>query len=286
MNWSRRHTTLAGIGLIVVVNAMALAGVAYNRSGEPESALRLSERELRRPQQVLGFERENSGMALKLQWRVRTTANERDHAYYAHIGRWGDPVWLDHTKLAELGIEVPSPADPHARRRYEKLTSKEVLLVLELDGEHHRAVLAQARERAERLQAEAASARADGDRRFRAEMAAKRLEFEQSSAGRLYVVDAGRDAGALRAKYPDRSSHAIVQGRIRPTVGGNDWAPQFGAQIEGLSVEEVNVAFEMRKVFEGAAVEHGAEVPRPRFEAVVAYGRRLEPWLIGAARKD
>ena len=44
MNWSRMHTTIAGVGLIVVVNAVALLGAAYNRSGEPESVLRLSER--------------------------------------------------------------------------------------------------------------------------------------------------------------------------------------------------------------------------------------------------
>jgi hypothetical protein len=271
--------------LIIAVNAVALAGVAYNRSGEPESILRLTERELRRPQQEWGFQRENSGIALKLQWRVRTAADERDDTLYRHVGRWGDPMWLDHAKLAELGIQVPSSADAHGKRRYEKLTSKGVLLVLELDGDQHRAVLAQARERADRLQAEAIAARAAKEWKYRAEAAAKRLEFEQSSASRLYIVDAGLDAAGLRAKYPDKGRYAVVQGRIQPTVSGNDWAPQFGARIEALNVDQVNVPYGMRSVFEGAAMENGAEVPPRRFEAVVAYGRRLEPFLAAAARK-
>lgn len=30
-NWSRRHTLISGIALILVTNAVALAGVAWNR---------------------------------------------------------------------------------------------------------------------------------------------------------------------------------------------------------------------------------------------------------------
>ena len=49
MNWSRWHTRFTGLALIAVVNGIAISGVAYNRSGEPESKLRLSERELYPP---------------------------------------------------------------------------------------------------------------------------------------------------------------------------------------------------------------------------------------------
>lgn len=48
MTWSRKHTLIAGIALIALSNAVALIGVAYNRSGEPESELRLSSASLRR----------------------------------------------------------------------------------------------------------------------------------------------------------------------------------------------------------------------------------------------
>jgi hypothetical protein len=283
VNWSRTRTTLCGVGLIVAVNAVALVGVAYNRSGEPESVLRLSERELRRPHQAWGFQRENSGLGLRLQWRVTTRRVERDDGhYYAQFDRWGDPVWLDRAKLAELGIDVPSTADEWSKRRYEKLMAKEVLLVLELDGEQHRAALARAQERAERLKARAAESKELGPQ---AETAARQLELERSAASRLFVIDAGLDLAALRARYPDRARYAVVQGRIQPRIGNAATATDFSGHIQTLSIDEINVPFEMRGVFDGVATEHGVETPRLRFEVRVAHGRRLEPWLLGAARK-
>jgi hypothetical protein len=49
MKLTPRITLLAGGALILLVNAVALTGVYLNRSGEPESRLRLSERELGLP---------------------------------------------------------------------------------------------------------------------------------------------------------------------------------------------------------------------------------------------
>ena len=43
MNWRRLG---ASVGLLVLTNAVVLAGVAYNRSGEPEVEITLTEREL------------------------------------------------------------------------------------------------------------------------------------------------------------------------------------------------------------------------------------------------
>jgi hypothetical protein len=283
MNWSRMHTTIAGVGLIVAVNAVALLGAAYNRSGEPESVLRLSERELRRPHQQWGFQRENSGLGLKLQWRVTTRRVEKDDGhYYAQFDRWGDPVWLDRAKLAELGIDIPAALDERGRRRYEKVTAKEVLLVLELEGEQYRAALARAHERAERLKARAAESK---ELRQRAEAAARQLELERSAASRLFVIDAGLDLAALRGKYPDRARYAIVQGRVQPRTGHAATATGFAGYIQAITIDEINVPFGMRAAFDGVATEHGIEMPSLRFEATVAHGRRLEPWLVGATRK-
>ena len=49
MRWSRTHTLVAGLGLIALTNAVALLGVAWNRSGEPDATLQLSQRELQPP---------------------------------------------------------------------------------------------------------------------------------------------------------------------------------------------------------------------------------------------
>jgi len=69
MTWSLKHTLISGLGLIALTNAVALVGVTYNRSGEPEAKLSLTQRELRTPYRWYG-NRENSGLALSLIWRV------------------------------------------------------------------------------------------------------------------------------------------------------------------------------------------------------------------------
>jgi len=48
---------------------VALTGVYLNRSGEPDSRLTLSQRELTLPW-GWGMAKENSGMALRLNWRI------------------------------------------------------------------------------------------------------------------------------------------------------------------------------------------------------------------------
>jgi len=64
MTWSRKHTLIIGIALMALTNAVALIGVAYNRSGEPESELRLTQRELAAPY-WRGIDRESGGIELR-----------------------------------------------------------------------------------------------------------------------------------------------------------------------------------------------------------------------------
>jgi hypothetical protein len=285
MKWSPRHTLAAGAGLILAVNAIALAGVAYNRSGEPDSVLRLTERDLRRQYDGWGFARENSGLALKLQWRVRTQDAERTEDFNPFIAYRGEPVWLTAAKLAELGVDTSEPVDTErGKRRYARLTSRESLLVLELDGENHRWALGLARARSARAAAAAAANPGNARLKSRAESAAEHLEDEEKAESRLFIVDAGRDAPPLRAKYPDRARYAIVRGRIQPVIAGQGAQARLGGYIEALAIDHVNVPVELRPVFERASTEYEREAPRGRFEAVVNFGRRLEPWL-AAARK-
>jgi hypothetical protein len=266
MNWSPKRTLGTGVALILAVNAIALTGVAYNRSGEPESRLLLTERELYRPHQNWGFDHENSGLALKLQWRVRTEAFQKSESYYPFQDRYGHPVWLTPEKLAQLGFDVSSPAD--RERRYRKLRAREVLLVLELDGDTYRAALERAR-----IDAREAANR---------EAAAKRLEHEERTASRLFAVDAGTDIQALRAKYPERSRYAIVHGRVQATLIGEGKQARVRGHIEAVSIEDINVPLELRPVFEGLPPDYGYGTPARRFEALLAHGRRLEPWLASA----
>lgn len=276
--WSRRHSALAGLALLVATNAVVLAGVAWNRSGEPDSVVRLSQRELYVPY-AWGMRSENSGISLRLRWQVAGGSN----AGYARAADW-----LDKAKLGELGFDVSAPADA---RRFTRQLPKEVLLVLELDGDAYRKALARARARLEEAQARLAAKPADRSAKTAASSTARRFAWTRDSASRLYVIDAGLDKAALRARYPDRAHYIIVRGRVRIGATALRGGSRFTGYVAGLSVPEINVPARARRVFEAArsraaniSFPRGAGEQGPRYEVEVAFGRLLEPWLLEARR--
>jgi hypothetical protein len=276
MNPARRNMILAALALIVFTNAVALVGVAYNRMGEPQGTLRLTERELDTPY-VSTDKTENSGLSLQLRWRVLpppTPHGRRDTLYYEDGGR---PEWLDTRKMVSLGFAPPSPAEVQpdgSTSRYQRQLPRDAFVVLELDGPAYRESLRRAAELAASAASgsESANARADCDRM-------------QRFGSRLFVVDAGLDRDVLRARYPDRAKVAIVRARIRPIAGQADADP--GGSIDALSVGEINVPLQLRPVFDGMpARRYGAlREPGENFDATVAFGQRSEPWLAAAARR-
>lgn len=277
--WSRKRTLVAGVVLIVATNAIALGGVAYNRSGEPSSVLKLTERELALPYSW-GFGAENSGIALDLRWRVSGGGR--------YFRSSGNPSWLDQEKLAALGFDVSKPINTSdGERHYEKLRGREVLLVLELDGPAYRRAVEQTREHL-RSETELAAAN-PGKQEFkaRAEAAAKTLESEERSESRLFVVDAGLDRGDLRAHYPDRARYAIARGQVTPGVQGADSNRRLVGYVTDLSVEAIHVPLAYRGVFEPLLrTPRRVDLPaEPRYDVTIAFGKRLEPWLLGAARR-
>lgn len=285
MKWSHSHTLTAGLALIVVTNAVALIAAAYNRGGIPESTLRLTERELELPYRET-WGGENSGLSLALAWRVRGPDKVGREAYDGVWGRWSPAAWLDARKLEQVGLAVPPQAMSGAeRRRYRDPEAKEVFLVLELDGSGYRAAVQRARERAEAAAAQAARDSANTVLKNRAEFAGKQLREEETGGSRLFVVDAGLDADALRVRYTDRARYAVVKGRVRAPAPGI--ALRLG-YVDALAVGQINVPVAYRSVFEGASrtayrpAQPGAEA---RFEATVAFGKRLEPWLAAASRR-
>lgn len=254
--WTRGRTLAAGMLLIVGTNAVVLGGVVYNRGGEPEAALPLTERELQIPG-AWGFRSENSGLDLRLQWRLPPT--HADVSDYGQAGYGGGAFWLDGAKLVELGFDMSVPLDKRsAERHYAKQLAREVLIVLELDGPAHQAAIERARERATREKA----TKVDADL-----LAA---EIERNS--RLFAVDAGIDRGALRAKYPDRARYAITPGKVRLGYWGANAERTPRGYVSELSVPALNVPQEM----------HGVVTRGGRYTATVAFGRRLEPWLEAA----
>jgi len=270
MSLSRRVVAVAGAALVLACNAIALVGAGYNRGGDPESVLRLSQRELDLPYNW-GFQRENSGLELRLAWRVlpREAGPGQPYSY-----GYGEPAWLDEAKMRELGFDAFDAVEVDERDRYGRQLPREVFLVLELDGAAYRESL-------ERVRRWAATELTQGDERQR--VAREALAREENKASRLYVVDAGRDSQALRARHADRGRYAIVSGKIRSAHFRNRPAAGY---VAGVLVDSIHVPLEWRGAFESAqAARQRSGAAESRYEVTLAYGRRLEPWIVSAKQQ-
>ncbi len=284
ITWSRKTTWIAGLMIIVLTNVIALAGVAYNRAGEPDGTLVLTERELRLPYSA-GSARENSGLSLTIEWR---TLQAPRNGYPGYNNRWGAVEWLDETRLDELGFETGvAVMTPESRSRFNRSLSRDVWFVLEYDGPAYQAM----RERVKAFsQGEQELARRNpGNEEFekRAARAKKLGVVERQEASRLFVVDAGLDPAMLRRKYPDEARYSIARGQVGATVNNDDddsWRVQ--GYIQSLAVESVNVPLAFRDVFETLAEESPRENEGlPRYSVTLAYGKRQGPWIVSAEKK-
>lgn len=281
--WQRKHTLIAGLALILLANAIALLGVAYNRSGQPESRVVLSQRELESPN-WWHYRKEDSGFSLRLRWRVLQSGNGEHYqsqpSYY-----YGGPDWLDGKKLQELGFDLPAEKD--AMRQLYRDRQREVLLVLEHNGLAYQQALQYSREHLAREQIlfDAMPGNKEFERRLN--LAKEGLMREESESSRLFLVDAGMDADTLRTRYPARDRYLIVSGRVVPVYSGRarGLADQWMGYISGINNDRVNVPLELRPVFDSTrTVSKPGAINAAPFEVVVAFGKRHEPWLLSAIK--
>lgn len=273
MNWTRTHALVGGVGLILLVNAVALGGVAWNRSAEPDSTLPLSQRELIRN---TTWHNENSGLSLRLRWRTPT----RDEGTRHNRG------WLpaiDAQKMASLGFRMPAQVDDESAQHFGRQQSRDALLVLELDGPLYQREVQLTRKRLDeaRLAADAApqNARLADERDF----IRRELDSEEKTDTRLLLKDVGLDLQALRAQYPDRRRYLIIHGRVRPISNYYQHIWTLGGTASGIGSDSINVPYQWReRLDEITAQPHRTAdgLPQP-FVAKVAFGRRLEPWIEG-----
>lgn len=284
ITWSRKQTWIAGLAILVLTNVVALGGVAYNRAGEPNGTLMLTERELRLPYST-GFTRENSGISLVIEWRTLPTVLNGQHGYN---NRWAAVEWLDETKLDELGFKAKGAATtPESRSRFNRGLSRDIWLVLEYDGPAYQAMRERVRVFSQSEQ-ELASRNPENEKlEKRAARAKKQWDTEQQGASRLFVVDAGMDPAMLRKQYPNKARYIIARGQVRAAVNKNaddNWSVQ--GYMQGLAVRSVSVPLAFRDVFEALLEDHSRknEDP-PRFFVTLAYGKRKEPWVVSAEKK-
>ncbi len=279
----QRRILLAGLALILISNAVVLAMAAYNRLGEPDSRVQLTERELRLPP-VRGFDKENSGITLMLRYRVK---GARDAPYFNGRDRDVQEPWLDRDKLTTLGFDLGSlsSADDTRARYTAWATRREAILVLEYDGDAYREAVA----RLERqlAEAEAASPQADAPESRPPSLRKQlhvRLNTLRTSGTRLYIIDAGLDRAALRRRYTDGSRYLLMKGTVGlslNSIDGKEHALQ--GVIHGLVLSSVHVPSAFRVQLQPFLdKKHSGQLDGPpRYAVEFNLGQRLEPWVSG-----
>jgi hypothetical protein len=268
-----RYTLIAGVALIALTNAVALGGVAWNRSGEPDSVLKLTERELTSPYGSVFTRESEGGLLLMLNWRV--LSNDPQLSLYE--GNYGGPEWFDEAKVRELGFDVSAPRAGGRGRAYDRRLPREAFIVLELNGPTYPRSLDRVRKYAEK---EAASMPDKPGHQDRVRSAAEAVKREETQNSRLFAVDAGLDAAALRARYPDRARYAIVTGKVMASRTGRH------ERLQGYIGEIHNVRVNVPREILPSPGRIARVLPypvvapeRPAFEATIAFGKRFEPWL-------
>lgn len=257
---SIRLSTFA-IALVVLANALILAGVAWNRSGEPTAVLEVTERELALPYGRWGG-RESTGVSLSIR--------RADQDY----------PWLDRDKLEELGFDVDRYA--HRPRGEWRASERRAYVVLEYDGPAFRRLVSEQQERLAAHRAGLETGETNHRQVEAAQTALKRLETAES---RLVVVDAGRDPEALRDRYPDQRRYAVMLARLHMrAIGlpGEDATPQLRGRVGALLPGRVFVPRRFHAPLRQATGEaRSAYDEPPRYRVTVKLGRSGEPWMAG-----
>ena len=270
MNLSARHKALAaGTALILLANIVVIVGVMWNRSGEPDSVVLLTEREL--PMQY--SRRENSGLSLQFDWNINYTYRFD---------------WLDAAKLDELGFRHLDGLDAQNLIKYSnKAVPRSAYIVLEYDGPAFQAEVQEAEANVAKEAALLAGTPDNKEQQLRLDYARRNLEQLRHSSSRLIPVDAGLDHDTLRRRYPDSTRYIIAGGQIQVFYSGsrNGGIP-YGGRISDIDVTSIHVPLEFRSTFDKLPDRqyHKEGYTLPRYRVELAYGKRLEPWIRAVSR--
>ena len=265
---------------LLLINIIVLAGVAYNRSGEPVASLQLTERELSLPRYHSSDMKENSGLALKLNWSIIPTDPFDDGYHRYSLSNYGTPSWLSNKKLKELGFDVgKTSADIRdSLTGYTKLDSEDVIIVLEYNGKTFQKILKDAEKDIQQYRNKAQTNPDDEDEQKNLKRYEDSLKALKNTGSRLIAIDAGLNLQTLKQKYPDSSKYLMLRGEVR-----RYWRnKQLTAGIKQLFINKVHVPLPYSKeIGELTVFGDSRKIVKPRYRVELEVGKRLEPWVGG-----
>lgn len=291
----KRYGMFIAIGLLVLVNAAVLAGVVYNRSGEPDATVTLTERELPLASYYGYSDRENTGLSLRLDWSKNSAWF---HGFY-----FGEPrnnrqaEWFNKEKLEAIGFDCKLPLDaPGAEVHYRKMLPIKTYAVLEYEGSAWESWLADEQKALAETEAKAQAGSISPKQLKEAQAG---FDREVRTHSRLFVIDAANDAAALRKQYGERGRYLILPATVRlqyyPSTRDKDTG-QVPPRIEGIVSEiltdNIYVPKEHRAVLEKSLRDrdsrqamssdfnpYGQRSNGPSYEVTLRVGKRAEPWI-------
>jgi hypothetical protein len=260
---------LAALFLVLFVNGFILIGVWYNHSGEAESTVVLTEREVHMP-----YRWHRDETSVRIDWRIVSAEGGR-------YSRYSSPIWFDQQKLMTLGFEF---SDDFAIDKNTHFIEAEAILVLEYDGDAYQQTVNMAKNRLESIEKKLSQLTDDEDLLADLKDATENLQHEERSASRLFVIDVGLDKQTLRALYPDKQRYILAYGIVDVRAYGSYSKSEnqgLLGRIDRLSIEYLHVDNDIHAQID--KLKSSSNTSRnghlPRFSLEVHYGQKLEPWI-------
>ncbi len=290
----KRYGLIGAIALIVLTNIVVLAGVVYNRSGEPDAVVQLTERELSWLKRWDVTDKEDTGIYLKLKWNLA-----KSHYRQYRKNHWiyqKDDTWLNQKKLEELGFDTHFPLeDEKAYRFYRRQLPRQAYVVLEFDGDAYQQWLVEARKRIKEIEQELSEEKKPETKKNLGNDI-KRISQDMVTQSHLFTIDGGLDPQKLRKRYSNQSKYIITPAVFDISMyysGVKKEGPFLSGRIKNLSIPEIHVNSDYRTFFISDIKTHTTiYLPRdkplsdlePRYQVTLNYGQRYEPWIVNVQK--
>jgi len=287
----KKYGLISVVALIVLINVIVLAGVAYNRSGEPDATVQLTKKELHWQKRWDLTNKEDTGLYLTLKWSMPGF----------QFNRWdSSPTknWINIKKLKEMGFDTNFPLEgKKASRYYSRQLPRQAYVVLEFNGDSYQEWLVGAQKRIEEIKQELMEEKKESKKK-NLENDIRQVQQDMVTRSHLFAVDGGRDPELLRKKYSDQSKYIITPAVFDISI---HFAPRkkdepksiqnpfLSGWIRKLSIPTIHVTSNFRSFFISDIKTHTKiYLPRDkplsdlesRYQVTLSYGKRYEPWVV------
>ena len=282
------HRVFWMAGFVLMINAIILGGVLYNRSSGMQPAISLTEREL----PISYSSEENTGLSLQFRWHQPNRREDEQEEGAA---------WFDKAKLEAVGYDCHVGLDdPSADIYYRKALPRRAYVVFEYDGSGWSKQL----NHWQNYIVATADQISQGKRTPQVLRAAQN-EFERmrKAGSRLVPVDVGSDPVQLRQQYSDATRYLIMPALVGlQFVSGTTRSGMKGAQTPYLRgvvlhplIQEIHVPVEQRSLLDEIrredqqrgsprGIDRSNSIREPRYSVSVVNGKRYEPWIVKIER--